>query len=306
MRHNFSVAEEFSGWRLDKFLANFVSGCSRSEIQAYIAAGQAQVNGAVSTKKGHVLATGDAVELEIAETKAPAGASEDIPLDIRYEDQWLLVVNKPAGMVVHPAPGHAGGTLVNGLLGYGAGLSDLGGAFRPGIVHRLDKDTSGLLLVAKNNACHLRLAEMLKAREIERIYLALLSGKLPQTHGRISGPIGRHPRQRTSMAIVESGKPAVTDFRVLRYYRRHTLVEVKLQTGRTHQIRVHFAHMGRPVAGDLVYGRRERGEKYTGHMLHARTLRFMHPFLGREISVTAEPPREFLDLLRKLNSDLAQ
>ncbi len=306
MLHKVIVAEEFSDWRLDKFLAHWVSAYSRSEIQAFISAGQAQVNGAVVTKKGYALAKGDAVELEAAETKALAGASEDIPLDIRYEDQWLLVVNKPVGMVVHPAPGHVGGTLVNALLGYGAGLSDLGGNFRPGIVHRLDKDTSGLLIVAKTNACHLRLAEMLKAREIERIYLALLSGKLPQTRGRISGPIGRHPRQRTSMAIVESGKQAVTDFRVLRYFRRHTLVEVRLQTGRTHQIRVHFSHMGRPVAGDIVYGPRDQKKNYAGHMLHARTLRFMHPFLEREISVTAEPPREFLDLLRQLNGDLAQ
>lgn len=306
MLHKILVADEHGGWRLDKFLAHSLRNYSRSEIQANIVAGAAKVNGIVISKKGYVLAQGDTVEADIAESAPPVGGGEDIPLDIRYEDQWLLVVNKPAGMVVHPAPGHTRGTLVNGLLNYGAGLSDLGGSFRPGIVHRLDKDTSGLLMVAKTNACHLRLAEMLKAREIERIYLALLAGKLPQTRGRISGPIGRHPRQRTSMAIVESGKPSVTDFRVLRYFSRHTLVQVKLQTGRTHQIRVHFAHMGWPVAGDVVYGPRNRGKKYAGHMLHARTLRFMHPFLGGEISVTAEPPREFLDLLRLLNADLAQ
>lgn len=306
MQHKLRVSQEFSGWRLDKFLAQEIPACSRSEIQSLVTGGQARVNGTIITKKGHVLADGDRVELEIPAAKDPAGGIEDIPLDIRYEDQWLLVVNKPPGMVVHPAPGHSGGTLVNALLGYGAGLSDLGGNFRPGIVHRLDKETSGLLLVAKTNACHLRLAEMLKAREIQRIYLALLRGKLPQTHGRISGPIGRHPRRRTSMAIVESGKEAVTDFRVLSYFRRHTLVEVRLQTGRTHQIRVHFAHMGKPVAGDVLYGRMEPVNNNAGHMLHARTLRFMHPFLNREISVTAEPPRYFLEMLRRLNEELVQ
>jgi 23S rRNA pseudouridine1911/1915/1917 synthase len=306
MLHKIIVSQEYDGWRLDKFLTQEISTCSRSEIQTYISGGQARVNGAIITKNGYGLAVGDTLELAILQVKDPVGGIEDIPLDIRYEDQWLLVVNKPPGMVVHPAPGHSSGTLVNALLGYGAGLSDLGGNFRPGIVHRLDKETSGLLMVAKTNACHLRLAEMLKAREVQRIYLALLTGRLPQTHGRISGPIGRHPYRRTSMAIVERGKEAVTDFRVLQYFQRHTLVEVRLQTGRTHQIRVHFAHMGKPVTGDMVYGRKGPGKKYPGHMLHARTLRFMHPFLDKEINVTAEPPKYFLEKLRRLNGELVQ
>lgn len=301
MGHNLPVTEEYGGWRLDKFLSHRLEAISRSEIQLAIAAGNVWVNGQPTLKKSQLLSTGDRVELNELAVKEPAGCPEMIPLDIRYEDQWLLIVNKQAGMVVHPAPGHRGGTLVNALLGRGAALSDLGGGFRPGIVHRLDKDTSGLLLVAKTNPCHLQLAEMIRAREIERTYLALLLGKLPQSSGRISGPIGRHPRRRTSMAILEKGKPAYTDFRVLRYFRRFTLVEAKLQTGRTHQIRVHFAHLGWPVAGDKLYGK--EGEKYAGHMLHARTLRFIHPVLGKKLSVTAEPPPEFLALLRQLSRE---
>lgn len=300
MKHSF-IVQDFQELRLDKFLVGQIPELSRSEVQANITAGRALVNGNVVTKKGYVLSPDDLVELEVAEQPPIAGVKEDIPLDIRYEDQWLMLVNKPVGMVVHPAPGHYSGTLVNALLGYGAGLSDLGGDFRPGIVHRLDKETSGLLLVAKTNQCHLRLAALLKSREIKRTYIALVSGLLQQAKGRITGPIGRHPRQRIKMAVVEAGKSAVTDFRVLKYFVRHTLVQVNLQTGRTHQIRVHFSHLGRPVAGDTVYGPKSPDIKYSGHMLHARTLEFIHPFTDRRIRVTAEPPREFTEVLRRLN-----
>ena len=304
MKHRFSVSSLFVGWRLDKCLAQVIPSMSRSAIQVAISQGRAQVNGAVISKKGYILAQDDRVELEEDEVQVSTRAGDDMPIDIRYEDEWLLVVNKPVGLVVHPAPGHPRRTLVNGLLAYGASLSNLGEGFRPGIVHRLDKDTSGLLLVAKTNASHLRLAAMFKAKVIERIYLALLSGKLSQRQGRIRGPIGRHPRRRTSMAIVEKGKPAETDFRVLRYFQHHTLVEVRLQTGRTHQIRVHFAHLGRPVVGDQVYGQGDSQRGLTGHMLHARTLRFTHPFTNKNISITAEPPQEYLNLLRQLSEDL--
>lgn len=297
---SFQVAPEYAGWRLDKYLAALMQDRSRSEIQAGILAGNSQVNGVVVQKKGWVLAKGDVVVFQPAAAGNLAGKPETIPLDIRYEDEWLLVVNKPAGMVVHPAPGHGAGTLVNGLIGYGAELSDLGGGFRPGIVHRLDKDTSGLLLVAKNNACHLRLAEMLREQAIDRIYLALLRGRLKQSHGAISGPIGRHPRQRIKMAIVEGGKPSLTYFRLLRYFAGYSLVLVKLGTGRTHQIRVHFAGLGYPVVGDRVYG--NKAELETGaHMLHARTLTFCHPFLNKKLSITAEPPSDFLTFLRRFN-----
>lgn len=304
MKHSF-IVQDGEDLRLDKFLVQHLE-LSRSEIQANITAGRARVNGQVVTKKGWPLKPGDAVELEVQELPPLAGVQEDIPLDIRYEDQWLLVVNKPVGMVVHPAPGHHSGTLVNALLGYGAALSDLGGEFRPGIVHRLDKETSGLLMVAKTNSCHLRLAAMLKAREITRTYLALVSGLVQPAQGRITGPIGRHPRHRVKMAIVQGGKPAVTDFRVLRYFQRHSLVQVNLQTGRTHQIRVHFSHLGRPVVGDTVYGPKNQEIKYSGQMLHARTLEFMHPFLDKRIRVTAEPPPEFMEILRRLHRNEVQ
>lgn len=305
MKHEFVVAEG-EGMRLDAFLTRRLTGLSRSEIQENISAGRARVNGVAVSKKGFRLSPGDAVEIEIVPRPPIAGAKEDIPLDIRYEDRWLLVVNKPAGMVVHPAPGHYSGTLVNALLGYGASLSDVGGEFRPGIVHRLDKETSGLLLVAKSNACHLRLAEMLRAREIKRTYLALVTGLVEPASAIITGPIGRHPRYRHKMAVVAHGKEAVTEYRVLRYFRRHTLVQVNLHTGRTHQIRVHFAHLGRPVVGDEVYGPKTQGIKYSGHMLHARTLEFMHPFGKGKLSITAEPSREFLEILRRLTEDGAQ
>ena len=299
MKHRFTV-DCHEGLRLDKFLVEQLPDLSRSEIQTNIMSGRTWVNGNVVTKKGLVLADQDVVELEIA-VKAITGISEDIPLDIRYEDQWLMVVNKPVGMVVHPAPGNHSGTLVNALLGYGTSLSDLGGDFRPGIVHRLDKLTSGLLLIAKTNSSHRQLADLLKEREIKRTYLALVTGPIQQIRGTITGPIGRHPRQRTKMAVVEQGKPAMTDFRVLHSFPKHTLVEVNLQTGRTHQIRVHFSHMGRPVAGDTVYGKGFREIKYSGQMLHARTLNFIHPVLEKRICITAEPPGEFIAVLRRLN-----
>lgn len=306
MEYKFVVGADYDQWRLDKFLSAQVKEISRSEIQANISGERTKVNGKTVLKKGYILRSGDAVEISLVQKPAISGAAEDISLDIRYEDKWLLIVNKPVGMVVHPAPGHYSGTLVNALLGYCSRLSNVGGSFRPGIVHRLDKETSGLLVVAKTNVTHLKLATLLGAREIKRTYLALVCGRVSPDQGRITGPIGRHPRQRTKMAIVENGKPALTDFKVLRHYPRHTLVQVNLHTGRTHQIRVHFSEMGRPVVGDTVYGRKTPDIKYSGHMLHARTLKFVHPFTGKELSVTAQPPPEFVGILRFLSGREAQ
>lgn len=304
MKHKIRVAETDAGQRLDAFLAKNLS-LSRSTVQQAIVQGRVRINGTVTIKKGHVLAGGEWIELDSEQPPAERTQQpEDLPLDIRYEDMWLLAINKPPGMVVHPAPGHHRGTLVNALLGRGAMLSDIGEeGGRPGIVHRLDKDTSGLLLVAKTNAVHRQLAEMLKQRAVRRTYIALVHGCIDREKGRITGPIGRHPRNRIKMAVVEEGKPAVTDFRLLHRFARHSLVEVSLQTGRTHQIRVHFSNLGWPVVGDEVYGRKE-GPQYnhSGHMLHARTLRFAHPVSGVPLALTAPPPPGFIAYLRHLYS----
>ncbi|MTI95010.1 MAG: RluA family pseudouridine synthase [Firmicutes bacterium] len=296
MEHRFVVDAESAGTRLDKYLALTNTHLSRSSVQNHINRGMVTVNGQVITKKRHVLGTGDTIIL----TQLPEPDTvchEDIRLDIRYQDEWLLIVNKPVGMVVHPAPGHHSGTLVNALLGTGVGLSETE-AHRPGIVHRLDKDTSGLLLVAKTNQCQWRLSEMLKARQISRTYLALVHGIVSHDKGRIEGPIGRHPKNRTKMAIVENGKEAITHFNVLRRFQRHTLLAVKLETGRTHQIRVHFSRMGFPVVGDTTYGHSD--PQLAGHLLHARTLEFQHPITSMPVSVTVGPPEEFRQRLREL------
>ncbi len=303
MKHKIRVGEEFAGQRLDVFLTSAIDGVSRSFVQQAMTNGQVTVDGVVVTKKGHELAGGEWVHyIEQPKPETSHHEPEAVDLDICYEDMWLLVVNKPPGMVVHPAPGHHRGTLVNALLGQGARLSDVGSeGGRPGIVHRLDKETSGLLMVAKTDAVHRQLAEMLKKRTISRTYVALVHGRVNRDRGRINGPIGRHPRNRIKMAVIEGGKPAVTDFAVLHRFARHSFVRLGLQTGRTHQIRVHFAHLGWPVVGDDIYGRKEdKTYDYHGHMLHARTLAFEHPVSGLPVSVTAAPPRGFTEYLRRL------
>ncbi len=303
MKHKIRVDEKCAGQRLDVFLAESMESVSRSAVQQAMAKGLVRVDGVVVKKKGHELAGGEWVEYsQQSLPDASPHRAEEVDLDIRYEDMWLLVVNKPPGMVVHPAPGHHRGTLVNALLGLGARLSDVGSeGGRPGIVHRLDKETSGLLLVAKTDLVHRKLAEMLKKRTITRTYVALVHGSVNRERGRISGPIGRHPRNRIKMTVLEEGKPATTDFSVLHRFPRHTFLRLNLQTGRTHQIRVHFAHLGWPVVGDDIYGRKEE-ESYTyqGQMLHARTLEFEHPVSGVPLKITAPPPRGFTGYLRLL------
>jgi 23S rRNA pseudouridine1911/1915/1917 synthase len=299
MEINVVVDGSQAGERLDKYLSGLTTALSRSAIQDLIGRGNVTVNGDTISKKNHVLSAGDMVRL-IVDEEDPLPIASDLDIDIRYEDQWLMVINKPVGMVVHPAPGHYADTLVNALLGQGTSLSDLGEGYRPGIVHRLDKETSGLMLVAKTNNCHWQLSEMLRSRRIQRTYLTLVRGYVSSETGIIEGPIGRHPKFRTKMAVVPEGKPAVTEFRVLRRFPGCSLVQARLQTGRTHQIRVHFSHLGWPVVGDKIYGSNSGDKKYAGQMLHARTLKFVHPVLNTPISVTAEPPEEFLKLLRKL------
>jgi len=294
--------------RLDRFLATRLPELSRSRIQALIGERHVQVDGA-SRKASHRLRGGEAVSVELPAPRPLELAPEPIPLDVAYEDEALLVVNKPAGMVVHPGPGHERGTLVHALLARCPSLSGIGGVRRPGIVHRLDKGTSGLLVVAKTDQAHLELARQLKARTVSRRYLALVHGRVPQEAGVIEAAIGRHPHDRLRMAVrpAGQGRAALTQFRVLERFEGFTLLEARLRTGRTHQIRVHLAHLGFPVAGDPVYRRRSvrppEGElagrlaALGGLALHAAALGFDHPQSRERCEFEAPLPPPFAALL---------
>jgi len=279
-----------AGERLDKFLSSAGVWPSRSLAQKVIAAGGVCLKGK-TLKASYRLENGDDLEIIWEEPKPPLVEAERIPLEILYEDRDLLVVNKPRGMVVHPAAGNRRGTLVNALLGHCDDLSGIGGVIRPGIVHRLDKDTSGILVVAKNDQAHLSLAGQLKARQIKRIYQALVHGKPPES-GRIEGAIGRHPVERKKMAVTPTGKPAVTNYRVVEYFKSFSFLEVRLETGRTHQIRVHLSHIGYPVVGDPVYGWKKEPVPIRGQALHAATLGFEHPRTGERLEFNAALPPE--------------
>jgi 23S rRNA pseudouridine1911/1915/1917 synthase len=262
-----------AGERLDRYLAARLPELSRAQVQRLIEQGAVQVAGR-AVRPATRVAAGQEITLAIPPPVPATPQPEAIPLDVLYEDGDLLVVNKPAGMVVHPAPGHAGGTLVNALLARCPDLAGIGGKLRPGIVHRLDKETSGLLVVAKHERAHRWLAAQLKARQMEKRYLALVDGAPATATGTIDAPIGRDPRHSQRMAVVAGGREALTHFRLLRRYRHHALLEVRPITGRTHQIRVHLASIGCPVAGDRVYGRRQPTLPLTRHFLHAARLTF--------------------------------
>ncbi|MDN5346840.1 MAG: rRNA synthase [Clostridia bacterium] len=292
------------GKRLDLFLARKVN-VSRSRVQQLIAVGEIRVNGQTA-KASYRLKPGDHIEGRVPEPEELAARPEDISLDILYEDGDIIVVNKPQGMVVHPSPGHERGTLVNALLFHCRDLSGINGVLRPGIVHRLDKDTSGVLVAAKNDLAHLGLAAQIKARSMKRLYLALVHGKVAPDEGRIEAPIGRHPVNRLRMAVVKTkqARPAVTHYRVLERLGNYTLLECRLETGRTHQIRVHMAYRGHPVVGDPVYGPRRRPFDVPGQLLHAYLLGFHHPRTGEYLEFRAPLPEIFtkiLSLLRRQN-----
>ena len=291
------------GRRLDLFLAASESSLSRSQAQKLIEEGFVQLNGSTCTRKNYRLQPGDIVSFFIPAPAAPPRA-EQIPLDIIYEDDDLLVINKPRGMVVHPAPGHQRGTLVSALLAHCRTLSTLGGPERPGIVHRLDKDTTGLLLVAKSDYVHSSLTAQLKARTLRREYLALVHGEVRPAVGRIEAPIGRHPRHRKRMAVVPRGREAITRYRVLACAGPFSLLQVSLETGRTHQIRVHLSFIKHPLVGDPLYGGSSPADPLQqllqGQALHARRLSFNHPRSGRRFSFTAPLPRDFRQGLRLL------
>jgi len=291
------VGPREAGRRLDLFLAARLAGFSRSRAQHLVAGGRATVNGSPA-RSSMRLRPGDLVRVELPPPVNSKAEPEDLPLEIVYEDDHLLVVNKPRGMVVHPAAGHSSGTLVNALLYRVRDLSGIGGVLRPGIVHRLDRDTSGLLVVAKNDAAHGALAAQLKDRRMTREYLALVRGRL-EGEGTVEAPVGRHPVDRKRMAVVPGGKPALTRFKVLAPYPDYTLLSLKLATGRTHQIRVHMAHIGHPVAGDPVYGGR-CGLPLSGQFLHAARLAFDHPVTGERMVFQVPLPPELASVLATL------
>lgn len=287
------------GERLDLFLARRLPQTTRSRARRLIDEGLVTVDGRLPAKAGLALEPGQRVRVTRPPVEPSALTPEPVPLRIVYEDDDLLAVDKPAGLTVHPAPGHQSGTLVHALLAHCPQLSEAGGAGRPGIVHRLDKDTSGLILVAKTDAAHLALARQLKERTVEKTYLALVEGRPDPPQGVIEAPIGRHPRARQRMAVVERGREARTHYRALREIDGRTLLEVRPETGRTHQIRVHLAAIGHPVVGDAVYGRRgARPQGLRRQFLHAWRLAFTHPRTGARVTLEAPLPEELESALR--------
>ena len=297
----FILTEEQAGERLDALLPRFVPALTRSAAQKLLQIGAVAVNGA-PVRKNYRAAAGDAVELTLPEPEESAAEPEDIPLDIVYEDADVIAVNKPRGMVVHPAPGHSSGTLVNALLFHcGDSLSGVGGEKRPGIVHRIDMDTSGLLIAAKNDAAHLSLSAQLADHSMFRIYEAVVIGRLREDHGTVNAPIGRHPVDRKRMAVVaRGGREAVTHWEVVARYAGYTHIRCRLETGRTHQIRIHMEYIGHPLAGDMVYGRKKPEKGLAGQCLHARELEFTHPRTGERLHLTTDLPAYFTEFLAKL------
>lgn len=289
---------EMQNGRLDKVCSEILSDYSRSQIKQLIDGGNITVNGKTEKAK-YKVKSGDVIRLEEPETKTLELRPENIPLDIVYEDDDVIVINKPQGMVVHPAPGHDDHTLVNALL-YHCPLSTINGTFRPGIVHRIDKDTSGLLMVAKNDKAHRFLAEQLKDKTNIREYVALVHGRIAEDEGTINAPIGRSLKDRKKQAVVKDGRNAVTHFEVLKRYRDYTLVKCILETGRTHQIRVHMKYIGHPLVGDPLYGPKKT-IKGNGQFLHAGKLGFVHPTTGKLLIFEAPLPKIFQECLEKLD-----
>jgi 23S rRNA pseudouridine1911/1915/1917 synthase len=286
-------ATEAAG-RLDKYISEQCPQLSRSRVQKLIEDGQVTVKGAIQ-KASYKIVPGDVVDIHVPPPEPSPLIAEDIPLDILYEDQDLLVINKPAGLTVHPAPGHPSGTLVNAVLAHTPDL-ETGETNRPGIVHRLDKDTSGIIVVAKNAEAHMKLAEQFKERTIKKQYLALVIGHIKPEEGLIEGEIGRDPRNRQRMAIVESGREAHTEYKVKEYYDGYSLLDIHPRTGRTHQIRVHLAAVGFPIAGDHVYGGQVPGLER--QFLHAYKLEFQLPSSGEVKEFSAELPRDLANFLK--------
>lgn len=298
----FTVEEQFENQRIDKYLGAVVEDYSRSFLQKLFDSEKVLVNGKPVNKK-HKVQTGQTVLVEVTLPQQEIFEPENIPLDIVFEDEHLLVVNKPKGMTVHPGAGTGSGTLVNALLYHFQNLSDISGAERPGIVHRIDKDTSGLLVVAKTNIAHIGLAEQLKEHSMVREYRAVAHGVFKEPEGTVDAPIGRHPKERIKMAVTEkNSRNAVTHYKVLHQFEEFAYLKLQLETGRTHQIRVHMCYMHRPLAGDEVYGPKKAVKGLQGQCLHAKTLGFIHPVTGEKLLFESELPEYFTRFLKKLGA----
>ncbi len=300
---SFVVADEYAGMRIDRIIAAEYPDMSRSFIQKMAEDGSVTLNGDKAAKNAKPK-KGDIIGFQMPELRVISTKAEDIPLDIRYEDNDLLVVNKPKGMVVHPAAGNYDGTLVNALLHHCDGsLSGINGVIRPGIVHRIDKDTSGLLIVAKNDFAHAALVQQIKEHSFTREYRAVIYGHLKETEGTVDAPIGRSTRDRKKMCVTDrNSKSAVTHYRVIEEFSGYSYIALRLETGRTHQIRVHMAYLGHPVAGDLVYGPGNGITKLCGQCLHAGLIGFRHPRDGRYIEIESELPQYFENFLSELRT----
>lgn len=286
--------------RLDKYMANKQKELSRAMIQKLLIDGQILVNGKIE-KASYIVQKGDNITINIPEAKQTDLKEQDIPLNIVYEDDDILVINKPKGMVVHPAPGNPDGTLVNAVMAHCKGnLSGIGGELRPGIVHRLDKDTSGLIIVAKNDKAHIAMSNQIQNRQVKKVYYALVRGQVTENEATINMPIARSIKDRKKMAVDRRGKVAVTHFKVLQRFKKYTLLEVTIETGRTHQIRVHMAEIGHPVVGDYTYSNGKNEFNVEGQMLHAKNLDFKHPITKKLIHLEAPLPEYFTDILNIL------
>lgn len=299
----FIVDEAFADSRLDVYLSKIIEDKSRAYIQNLIEDCKILVNNSIK-RSNYKLKANDIIDVTIPEPALLNVKPEDIPLDILYEDSDIIVVNKPQGMVVHPAPGVYEGTLVNALLSHCKDLSGINGISRPGIVHRIDKDTSGVLVVAKNDFAHNKLAEQLKNHSMKRIYTALVEGVVKRTSGTIDEPLGRHNIERMKIAVVRDGRRAVTHYEILEQYKHNTLIKCQLETGRTHQIRVHMSYIGHPLVGDPVYGHKKQRFNLEGQMLHARVLGFIHPSTNEYMEFETPLPGYFEKVINILRNEL--
>lgn len=304
MKREIHVNEVNEKIRLDAYISKQMQDLSRSMIQKLLEGNKINVNGK-SEKPAYKVQNGDIIEINIEEPKEVKIEAQDIPLDIIYEDEDILVVNKQKGLVVHPANGNPDGTLVNAVMAHCKdSLSGIGGELRPGIVHRLDKDTSGLLIIAKNDKAHIQMSNQIKNREVKKTYIALVRGTIAENEATINMPIGRSTKDRKKMAVTKSGKEAVTHFKVLNRYTTdkgsYTLLEIKIDTGRTHQIRVHMAEIGHPVIGDVVYSNGKNEFGVEGQCLHAKRLEFTHPITGKEMKLEAPLPEYFKNIIEHL------